>query len=281
MGDTNLSVTNPSGACTATFSPSYDSSISGETVVTTSSAQVAPLSPHQPTDVVVNGASFRVRTYVTRVDADPSMDSGYWLTVISTWTSGNTRGLRKSIALRSQVYSPTGCLSPTTHPFSGPCQAFFYSNAGALGGTLSVTANRAAGSPLVDGMTAQSGSVSLPGLSARTQYEQTLSTQSGFLTSQAKLVDTSTTQSGGVGGTSSADTDPATGAVTTPATATTGVQSSGSAHQHRRRFAARRDTSRRRTPARPRDDRGRGESQLPGRQQGADHRRSELRDTPA
>lgn len=224
-GDPNLSVTNPAGACTATFSPSYDSSIAGESVVTTTGAQVAPLSPHQPADVTINAGTYRVRTYVTRVNSNPAVDAGYWITAISTWTSSNSHQVRKSLAVRSQVYSPSGCLSPTTHPFSGPCQAFLYSNAGAIAGSIVVDANRGTGSPLVDGMTATNGSVTLAGLSARTQYEQSLSTQSDFLTSLAKLVDGATTQSGAVGGSSSADTDPGTGNVTTPASATTGSQS--------------------------------------------------------
>jgi type IV pilus modification protein PilV len=225
VGDPNLNVTNPAGSCTATFSPSYDTSIAAETVVTTTGAQVAPLTPHQPADTVINAATYRVRTYVTRVSTDPTVDSGYWLTVISTWTSSNSRSATKSVALRSQVYSPSGCLSPTTHPFSGPCQAFLYSNAGSVGGSLTVDGNRGTGVALVDGMTVTSGSVALGDVSARTQYEQSLSTQSSFLTAQAKLVDASTAQSGGVGGSSSADTDPATGNVTTPAAATTGTQS--------------------------------------------------------
>ena len=225
VGDPDVTVTNPSGACTATFSPSYDSSISGETVVTTTGTQVAPLSPHVPaSDTSLNGAAYRVRTYVTRVD--PTADVGYWLTVISSWTSGNARSARKVIALRSRVYSPSGCLSPTTHPFSGPCQAFFYSDAGGAAGSLSVTANRA-GLPLVDGMTATSGSISLADYSSRTQFEQSLSTQSSFITALATLLDPTVSSSGGVTGSSSADTDPGTGALTAPTSATTGSQSSG------------------------------------------------------
>ncbi|MCU1591335.1 MAG: hypothetical protein JWP11_2591 [Frankiales bacterium] len=222
-GDPNLTVVNPGGVCTATFSPSYDTSIVGETVVVTTGTPVAPLTPHQPSDTVINAATYRVRSYVTLVGADPT--SGFWVTVIATWKSANTGQKTKTIALRSEVYSPAGCLSPTTHPFSGPCQAFLYSDGGSVGGSITVDSDRGTSAPLVDGMTATSGSVSLPDVSARTQYEQALSTQSSFLTSQARLAEASTTKSGGVGGSSSADTDPATGNVTTPATATTGTQS--------------------------------------------------------
>jgi len=227
-GDPNLSVASPSGSCTATFSPGYDSSISAESLVTTTAAsQAAPLSPHQSSDIAINAATYRVRDYITRANSDPSVDAGYWLTVISTWTSANSGEATKSIALRSKVYSPSGCLSPTTHPFSGPCQAFFYSDAGTSSGSIVVDASRGVGVPVVDGMTARTGTVALPSLSSRTQYEQSLSTQSRFVTSLATLVDSSTTSNGGVSGSSSADTDPATGTVSTPPAATTGVQSAG------------------------------------------------------
>lgn len=226
VGDPNVTVTNPTGSCSAIFSPLYDPAISGESVVTTTGTPVPPLSPHiPPAEAVSNGVTYVVRNYVTRVNPDPTVDAGYWLTVISSWSSNNTRGALKSMALRSEVYSPQGCLSPTTHPFSGPCQAFLYSEAGATAGSISVDATRP-NSPIVDGLTSTSGSVSFSGLSARTQYEQTVSSQSSFVTAQAKLVAAATSSSGGISGSSTADTDPATGTTTSPAAPTTGTQSS-------------------------------------------------------
>ncbi len=226
-GDPDVAVTAPSGSCSATFSPSYDTSIAAESIVTTTAAQVAPLSPHQPADVAINAATYRVRTYVTRVDPDPTVDSGYWLTVVASWTSGNSRNVRKVIGVRSRVYSPMGCLSPTTHPFSGPCQPFLYSNAGSIPGGISLETDRAPGSVLVDGLPAKRGSVTFFDASARTQYEQTLSTQASLQTGSASLLESLASQSGGVSTLSTADTDPATGAPSAAAAASTASQRGG------------------------------------------------------
>jgi len=73
-GDPDVAVTAPSGSCSATFSPSYDTSIAAESIVTTTAAQVAPLSPHQPADVAINAATYRVRD-----PGGPGPDRRQWL----------------------------------------------------------------------------------------------------------------------------------------------------------------------------------------------------------
>lgn len=219
--DTNLTVTGSASSCTATFTPVGQTAVSGETVVVTSGTPVAPLSPHVSADVTVNGATYRIRNYVTK--ASTTSDAGYWLSVTARWTSGNTKGTAKRILLRSLAYSPTGCLSTSTHPFSGPCQSFFYTNAGVVPGVLSVDSTRA-GLPIVDGLAATSASVTPWLLSTRTEDEQIVASESRMRTSLVTMVDSTTTTAGGAVAASSSDTDPATGVINKPTAATSATQ---------------------------------------------------------
>lgn len=227
-GDTNVVVVTTASGCTASFRPTYDGTIN-ETLVTQTGTQVAPINPHRQlaTSTKIGSTQYDVRAYVSRVNADPTVDAGYWLTVASTWTSSATGGATKRLATRSQLYSPKGCLALTTHPFSGPCQAFHYTDAGSAGGGLSVSASRP-GLAIVDGLDAVEGTVTAPGLSTRVQSEQVLSAQSQSVTSGATLTRTSgtTDRQGAAAGSSAADTDPATGTATSPGSATQ-VGSSG------------------------------------------------------
>ena len=76
--------------------------------------------------VVVDEASYRVMTYVTR----SSVAAGsYNLTAIVEWSSAVSNGVRRSVE-RSTAFSPGGCLSDALHPYSGPCQAAFSGRAG-------------------------------------------------------------------------------------------------------------------------------------------------------
>jgi len=80
---------------------------------------------------------------------------------------------------------------------------------------------------LVDGLPAKRGSVTFFDASARTQYEQTLSTQASLQTGSASLLESLASQSGGVSTLSTADADPATGAPSAAAAASTASQSGG------------------------------------------------------
>lgn len=221
-GDTNISGTD--------FRPSYDSSIN-EPIVTNSTAcsgaAVAPLYPHVQNDsnTRVGSTQFRVRTYVSRVSA--TSDLGYFLTILVDWSSANTNGVAKLIAIRSRVYSPVGCSSSSTatRPFAGPCQAFFYSDAGTAPAGITI-APVTDGAPLLAGSPVTRMEAKLPSLSTRTQNEQIVSAQSIATTSKLLLKTTSDQVSGGQAGTSAADTDPASGAGNSP-TSPSDVSSSG------------------------------------------------------
>jgi len=237
--DTNISVSTVSGGCSATFHPAYDLSINETVVTTTSASQVAPLNPHiQPTAAIYNGDGtlkvdgttvgnvvYDVRAYITRVNADLTVDAGYWLTVIVGWKSSASGNTTKTIGTRSQLFSPKGCLALTTHPFSGPCQAFHYSDAGATPASIAVQSTRS-GLGIVDGVDVLSASSVLVNSSARVQSEQTVSAQSDVTPSALKLVtSTGTSTGGGTAAVSAADTDPATGVANSPSAATPATQS--------------------------------------------------------
>jgi len=227
--DTNISVSTVSGGCSATFHPGYDPSISETVVTTTSTSQVAPLNPHiQPTGTsgtTIGNVVYDVRAYITRVSSDLTVDAGYWLTVIVGWKSSASGNTTKTIGTRSQLFSPKGCLALTTHPFSGPCQAFHYSDAGATPASIAVQSTRS-GLGIVDGVDVLSASSVLVNNSARVQSEQTVSAQSDVTPSALKLVtSTGTSTGGGTAAVSAADTDPATGVANSPSAAATASQS--------------------------------------------------------
>lgn len=214
------------------FRPSYNAAIN-EPIVTNatacSGATLAPLYPHvqQSTSTRVGSTQFRVRTYVSRASA--TSDLGYFLTVIADWASANTNGVSKLVAVRSRLFSPAGCSSSSTatRPFAGPCQAFFYSDAGTAPSGITVAAVTD-GAPLVNGSDVIRLESKLPALSARTQNEQIVSAQSAATTSKLLLRRAGDAVSGGQSGTSAADTDPATGGGNSPASASA-VSYSGSA----------------------------------------------------
>jgi Tfp pilus assembly protein PilV len=207
-----------------TFKPAYDSSIS-EVLKTSSGQTQPPLYRHTQdastplTPTKIGNVQYRVRSYVTVApQTTASTDAGYFLTVLVDWSSGVTKGLPKTIAVRSQVFSPSGCAlsSTATRPFAGPCQPFFYADAGTTPAGITVTPVTA-DAELVTGTGVRALSATMPTLSTRTQTEQVVSAQSVVTTSVAKV--TGVTDGGGQSATSAADTDPVTGAGNSPAAA--------------------------------------------------------------
>jgi prepilin-type N-terminal cleavage/methylation domain-containing protein len=215
----------------ANFRPSYDAAINEPIVTNTttcSGAALAPLYPHvqNNADTLIGSTQFRARTYVSRAGA--SGDQGYFLTVIVDWVSSNANNVPKLVGVRSRLYSPVGCTasSTATRPFAGPCQAFFYSDAGTSPAGITV-------SPVTQGDTLVAGTdvvgieAKLPSLSTRTQNEQIVSAQSIATTSKIVLSEATDQIGGGDSGTSAADTDPASGTGNSPAAATSVSYSGG------------------------------------------------------
>lgn len=196
-----------------------------ESIVTTASASTAPLYPHVltiPSTTTVS-TSYRVSAYVTLVSTTAGDTSkGYWLTVITNWPATGSCANTRTVRTRSQLFSPSGCLATATHPFSGPCQAFYDGAAASTPAGISVSSAGETGSAPLAGNDLLSGSVSLPSLSAGVQAEETVSAHGRAATSGAQYRDTSPPDEarGGLAAATGASTDPATGEASTPASAT-------------------------------------------------------------
>lgn len=135
-------------------------------------------------DSATSSVTFSARAYTTRAAAS-TVDSPLWLSVVVTWSSSVTSGETRSAIFRSKAFAPTGCLSTTNRPFSGPCQAYLYGNAAVEGGQLSVS-NPVSGSPVLDGATATSAALSLPDAGSGVASEQSNSVQGRIVTSGAQ-----------------------------------------------------------------------------------------------
>jgi hypothetical protein len=132
------------------------------------------------TDSASGSTTYTAHSYVSRTStAGPSTPVA--LTVVVTWSSAATTGRTQSDTFRSQAYAPTGCLSTTNRPFSGPCQAFLYADAAAKAGSFSATG--LSGGPLLDGNVATAVNVPLILASAGVAAEQTTSIQGSAVSS--------------------------------------------------------------------------------------------------
>ena len=207
----------------------------GETLLQGSTVTTGtPLNPYRRTggstnpDLVLDGVAFTVSTYPTRCwqpaaspdscnpdQASASDSPVVRVTVVVTSSAkfGGDRTYRTS----SLFFSPTGCMSTQTHPFSAPCQPYFYS-----------TTSSAAGSVVVHGFDASTGAQSsevLPGSGrsgvnlllgeahANLQIEQ-ISTITGFLRGAEAQISSESgviSRSGGRVAKAQVNTDPADG----------------------------------------------------------------------
>lgn len=162
-----------------------------------------PLLPHRcPT--VLDNVTYEVASYVAQV---PSSDPvQYSLTTIVTWTSKATRGEPRSIIERSRAFSPNGTCAPANHPFNTPCQSQFHGSAGLTEGGVTVS-GIAEGQPIVPGLDLRSAELSLPRMTTSTAVEQTISVAGATAAHSARLVGT-TTENSGQQALSSTSTDP-------------------------------------------------------------------------
>lgn len=195
-----------------------------ELIVAGGSQATAPLFPHcqQGAGTRVRGVQYRVCSYITLVSPTAGDTSkGYWLTVITTWRSNATQARTITVSTRSQVFSPAGCLSTATRPFSGPCQAFHDGTAGSQAGGLTLTGS-VEGARLLPDNPMITGRIDLHQVTASVQSQQVVSVQASALTSGAGLVDgTSPAPSTGARtATSGAATDPDASAASVPSSST-------------------------------------------------------------
>lgn len=184
-------------------------SCSGEKIVSSTFAasyEAAWLVPHTA-QLSVGNLDFTYHTYVTN---NSPTTTPYRVTVIIEWTNGAiARAPNNSVRLQSLFWSPNGCVNPNTHPFAAPCQPFFYSQVEAPQARLDVTGQ------LHDfAIDFDSLAITLPGISAAVQEEQTTQLNAATTLSGIQFVDsTGTTNAGNTQTTSEADDEGETSAV--------------------------------------------------------------------
>lgn len=190
------------------FRPTYDTSIDEKLQVSGSATQ-APLNPHRVNLGPINRVTYSVSTYVSQVNGAAPLQ--YWTTVVITWTSPATKNQLKRYVSRSRLFSPYGCLSTSTHPFSGPCQPFLYGTAGTTPGSIAIRPS-VQGQSIVPGLNAVSADLVLPQVDSDYQVEQIVRSGAKAQTGSAVVVKPDSTREavGGVVSRAATDTDPGT-----------------------------------------------------------------------
>ena len=124
------------------------------------------LVPHTGTTTTDNGLLLTWATYVTNDDvaANP-----YSVTVEVSWEGGGAiaANVNSFVRVQSAFWSPTGCVSSTSHPFAAPCQPFFYGQALIPASTISLE-----GQFHESAVDYEEGTLGLPGAEASLQQEQ-------------------------------------------------------------------------------------------------------------
>ncbi|MFB3737398.1 MAG: hypothetical protein ACE14W_00355 [Candidatus Velamenicoccus archaeovorus] len=175
----------------------------GEVVIAKASdVVVEPLTPN--TGVVGRAQGYPTdytwHTYVTNENPD---ELPYRVTVIVSWTVGTVSRQVQTQSLFAQAKGSSTC-DPSTHPFSAPCQPFFYGTASVTQGSIAV-APTGAGFP---GTTFQSGSLSLTSVGSDLQQEQLVRVQGSLRQTGVSLTDAAVSVGDGDGVASAADNDP-------------------------------------------------------------------------
>ncbi|MGH2680493.1 MAG: type IV pilus modification PilV family protein [Actinomycetota bacterium] len=132
-------------------------------------------------------------TYSTYITNDAPTTNPYRVTVIIEWVNGAiSNAPNNSVRVQSLFWSPEGCVNSTTHPFAAPCQPFFYGQVDAPQPLLSVTGR------LFDfAIDFESLEVTLPGLAATAQEEQTTDLDATTKLSGITFVDSAGEESAG------------------------------------------------------------------------------------
>ena len=193
-----------------------------------------PLNPYRRTggqdnpDLLLDGVAFTVSTYPTRcwqpadspgtcnADQSSSTDSPV-VRVTVVVTSGARFGGDGTFRTSSLFFSPAGCMSTQTHPFSAPCQPYFYSTTSLAAGRVVVhgfdASTGAQSSEVIPGAASDSVNLVLGEAHANLQIEQ-ISTITGFLRgSEAQVASDGeiVSRSGGRFAKAQVNTDPADG----------------------------------------------------------------------
>ena len=167
--------------------------------------EAAWLFPHTDT-LTVGNLDVTYHTYVTN---ETPATTPYRVTVILEWAGGAiASAANNSVRVQSLFWSPDGCVNPNTHPFAAPCQPFFYGQVEAPQARLDVTGQLhdfAIDFGTTD-VTQPGLSITLPGISATAQEEQTTQLNAATTLSGIQFVDsTGTSNSGNQQASSEAD----------------------------------------------------------------------------
>ncbi len=116
---------------------------------------VAPLNPHVVSGIRVGTNTYTVSTYITYAQGPPPLNTPsapssvpvFRATAVVTWVNPQRHGLVPQVQNQTLIYSPNGCQSNATHPYTAPCQPFFYANA-SNGGASEVVSGPGGASPI-------------------------------------------------------------------------------------------------------------------------------------
>lgn len=185
------------------FRPTYTTGIDEE-LVTSATQNQPPLYPHAQQTTLGN-ATYSVAIYLSKTTTWTASNPVMWLSVVASRVSGPGKAFRP-VAMRTQVFSPNGCLATSIRPYSGPCQAFFYGTAGTTTGRIWLDQN---GAEAIAELGVQQAQLTMPGVSVANQAEQTTSLSSSALTSGIHLQGSNgDATSGGLKAKVDADDDP-------------------------------------------------------------------------
>jgi hypothetical protein len=138
-----------------------------------------------------------------------------------SWSGALRSGGSSQVEAQTLIYSPEGCTSPTTHPFSAPCAPFFYGSGSVDAGSVQV-------SGAIDGLQYESGTLDLPTVRADLQQEQVTRVEGTVTFPGGRLETPTQTVTVAAASTSSAaDTDPGTAAPTYHAPTALGPAAAG------------------------------------------------------
>ena len=180
-------------SCTSPTATRFES-CSGPKIVSTtvSGGTTAPwIIPHKSsTAVTVGHLKLNWATYVTN---DNTASNPYTVTVIVTWGNGAiANGPNNIVRLQSQFWSPSGCVSSSTHPFAAPCQPFYYGLAQVPEGSISFSGQLH--DSFVDW---EKGALTFPEARALSQQEQIISTTADATESRIEMQDSAGLEEGG------------------------------------------------------------------------------------
>lgn len=93
-------------------------------VASPSLPDVAPLVPHRGTFGAPDyPTTYAWSVYVTEANDAPEAGA-YRVTSLVTWENAQ-RGGTGEVQAQTLVFSPEGCVNPSTHPFAAPCESFY------------------------------------------------------------------------------------------------------------------------------------------------------------